>query len=277
MIVPLPLQDKGRSSGTEMPHVQAFDANPGPAGEPLMDVPEDRVPRPGDLNRLEQSHAALLQPPGHGVIQEFRNGGWNVGAQHVDFADRLDLARYSPRSSRWRPVGRFQPAADEPEPPPVQVDRAAVQDVVPGLGTAATSGGRRRCRRSGRRAAEGPEQLRVLPGHGALEQAGRALAPWASRRADSSLASSNFPRCAARRRPGPPRRRTGRRRCPARSRRSPGTAAGRPGRSVRQPRARRSPGRPPDRARRSPRELACHHGKARPGRVHQRGNIHAAP
>src|SRR5580704_19181280 len=60
----LPLQDEWCAGGAEMSHVQALrDADPGPAGQRLVHVPEDRVPGPGGLNRLQQGHAALLQAP----------------------------------------------------------------------------------------------------------------------------------------------------------------------------------------------------------------------
>src|SRR5260370_81969 len=84
MMVPLPLQDKWGASGAEMSHVQAFrDADPRPAGQRLGPAPEDRVPPPGDLNRVEQRYAALLQPPAPGLVDLLR------GAQLDVFTRRL--------------------------------------------------------------------------------------------------------------------------------------------------------------------------------------------
>src|ERR1700677_4238568 len=119
-----------------MPDVQAFgDTDPRPAGKRLVHVPEYRVPRPGGLNRVEQSHAADLEPPGHGVVEEFGDGGRNVGAQYVHRTDRLELAAELVLGHLVRrAIGRFQATAHETERQAADFHRVAVQYVMPGLG-----------------------------------------------------------------------------------------------------------------------------------------------
>src|SRR5439155_4381618 len=176
----LPLQDEWDAGGAEMAHVQAFrDADPRPAGQWLVHVPEDRVPRLGRLNHVEQRAAALLQPPGHGVVEKFRDGGRDVRAQHVHLTNCLDLGAELLVAYLVRgPVDRFQPAADEPEGPSVQFGRAAVQDVVSGFGEPLPHGGDvdvavGQVRGLG----EGTEYLGVLPLIRRLVEAGPAIRP----------------------------------------------------------------------------------------------------
>src|SRR6266566_4610442 len=174
----LPLQDEWGAGGAEMAHVQAFrDADPRPAGQWLVHVPEDRVPRLGRLNHVEQRGAALLQPPGHGVVEKFRDGGRDVRAQHVHLTDRLDLGAELLVAYLVRgPVDRLQPAADEPEGPSVQFGRSAVKDVMPGFGEPLPHGGDVDVAVGQVRGLrEGAEHLGVLPLHRGLEEAGPAL------------------------------------------------------------------------------------------------------
>src|SRR3984957_9851021 len=119
-----------------MPDVQAFgDTDPRPAGKRLVYVPEYRVPRPGGLNRVEQGHAAHLEPPGHGVVEKFGDGGRNVSAQYVYLADRLELGPELLLGHLMRrAIGRFQAAADETEGQTAYFHRLAVQHAIPGLG-----------------------------------------------------------------------------------------------------------------------------------------------
>src|SRR6202044_312270 len=135
MMVPLPLQDKGGAGGAEMPDVQAFGGtDPRPAGKRLVDVPEYRVPRPGGLNRVEQSHAAYLEPPRHGVVEKLGDGRRNVGTQYVYLTDRLELGPELLLGHLVRRViGRFQATADETERPAADFHGAAVQHPMPGF------------------------------------------------------------------------------------------------------------------------------------------------
>src|SRR5580658_10827929 len=121
-----------------MPDVQAFgDTDPRPAGKRLVHVPEYRVPRLGGLNRVEQGHAAYLEPPGHGVVEELGNGGRNVSAQYVHLTDRLELGPVLILGHLVRrAIGRFQAAADKTERPAVDFHRVAVQHAMPGFGVA---------------------------------------------------------------------------------------------------------------------------------------------
>src|ERR1700727_2554872 len=111
-----------------MPDVQTFGGtDPRPAGKRLVHVPEYRVPRPGGLNRVEQSHAAYLEPPGHGVVEEFGDGGRDVSAQYIHLTDRLELGPELVLGHLVRrAISRFQASADETERPAADFHRAAV-------------------------------------------------------------------------------------------------------------------------------------------------------
>jgi hypothetical protein len=167
-----PLQDIGRASGPEMAHVDALGTtNPDPALQRLVDVAEQRVPRPCFPDRGQQRIAPPLHPPGHGVIQQLGHGRRDMRAEHVDGADRLDLGGvFLVVDLVRRPVGGAQPAADEPEGPPVELDPLTVQDLLPRphvlgpqlrqVNIAVGQVGRNRHR---------GEQLGVLPSHGRLD------------------------------------------------------------------------------------------------------------
>src|ERR1039457_6800693 len=118
-----------------MSHVQTFRGpDPGPAGQGLVHVPEDRVPRLSDLNRLEQGHAAPLQAPGRGVVEKFGDGRRDMGAQDIHLAHRLDLRPELVLAHLVRrAVDRRQAAADETERPSAEFHRAAVQHMMSGL------------------------------------------------------------------------------------------------------------------------------------------------
>src|SRR5450432_3717282 len=72
----LPGQDMRRSGGAEMADIDAFAAaDPQPAGQRLVHVPEQDVPRLRAPDRIEQRLAAPLHPLGDCVEEQFGNGG----------------------------------------------------------------------------------------------------------------------------------------------------------------------------------------------------------
>src|SRR6266481_9901865 len=88
----IPLQDVRRPSGPEMADVNALghpDADP--ALQRLMHVAEQNIAWLSLLDRLQQRLAPPLHPPRHCVVQQVRDGGWDVGAEHVNLADGLDF------------------------------------------------------------------------------------------------------------------------------------------------------------------------------------------
>ena len=143
-----------------------------------MHVPEQHVPGARLLDRRQQRLAPPLHPAGNRVVEELRHRRRNVRAQHVHFADGLDLGReHLVVDLVRRPVGRLQPAPDEAEGPPVQLDSLAVQDVlarphvvVPEPGQVHVPVGQ--VRRHG----HGREQLGVLPGDRCLDVLPRVAA-----------------------------------------------------------------------------------------------------
>ena len=99
----------------------------------LVHVAEQQVPRLRPAHRVEQGLAAALHPLGHGVEQQLGHLRRDVGAQHVDRADRLDLGgEHVVVELVRRPVDRAQPAAHEPERQPADLGPLAVEHLVAG-------------------------------------------------------------------------------------------------------------------------------------------------
>src|SRR6202453_2389856 len=132
---PLPLQYIGCACSPEMPHIQAFrHSDPSAADQWLMHMPEQCVPRLGPFNRVKQCRAALLQAPGHGVVEQLGDRRRNVGAQDIHGTHRLDFRPVLLLAHLIRgAVHRMQPAPADPERVSGYLDGAAVHDGVPGL------------------------------------------------------------------------------------------------------------------------------------------------
>src|SRR6478672_5498366 len=71
--------------------IDAFRASPaGTPADRLVYVPENREAGAVLVDRFQQTRPVHLQPSGDDVVPQPRNVRWDVGAQHVDRADRLD-------------------------------------------------------------------------------------------------------------------------------------------------------------------------------------------
>ena len=112
-----------------MPDVDAFGgADPHPARQRLVHVTEEREPGLGAPDRGQQRVTAALHPPRHGVVEQFGHRGRDMGAEHVDRADLLDLGGVGLFVDLvGRPVPGDQAAADESERPAVQIRPRAVE------------------------------------------------------------------------------------------------------------------------------------------------------
>ena len=175
----LPLQGVRGPRSAEMSDIDALGAaDPDPALQRLMHVPEQHVPRLGLLDGVEQGLAAPLHPAGHGVEQQVGHGGRDVRAEDVDLPDGGHLGGIHIVGQLVRgPVHRAQPAAHETERPAAEFHPLAVEHLMAGpqvLGphprdVDVAVGQVRRGRQRG-------EQLSVLAGRCRLHVRGRVAA-----------------------------------------------------------------------------------------------------
>src|SRR5450755_3097230 len=78
---PLPVQRERPARRPEMADVDALCvADPDPAGQRLMHVPEEQVTRPAPAHRIQQGLAAPLHSPGDRVVEQLGHGRRDVRA-----------------------------------------------------------------------------------------------------------------------------------------------------------------------------------------------------
>ena len=129
---PSPLQDVRGPSGAEVTNVDALgNADPDLPDERLMHMAKQDIPRLCSPYRREQRLAAPFHPPRHRVEEQLRHSRRDMRTEHVDRSDRLDLGRvHLVIQLVGRPVRGAQPASDEAEGPPAELEPLAIQDLL---------------------------------------------------------------------------------------------------------------------------------------------------
>src|SRR6478609_4439221 len=132
------LEHVGPSGALEMSDVDAFcPPAPGPRGERLVDVPEQRVRRATGVDVLEHAGPVHLQPGRHPVVAQHIDVRRDVGTQQVHRAQLLDPGGEvlcgpdeglpDVVGGPHRAAGAGGPATHETEPVPAELDDLAVQ------------------------------------------------------------------------------------------------------------------------------------------------------
>src|SRR6202522_2053952 len=82
----------GGAGGAEVADVDALGpADAHPTHERVVHVAEERVAGLGAADHVEQRRRPGLHPAGDRVVEQLGDGGWDVRADDVDRADRVEL------------------------------------------------------------------------------------------------------------------------------------------------------------------------------------------